>query len=440
LTITQPDIRLKKNGGAWAQKNAAQTLSHEEFGWYEVSLDATDTNALGILTVAVYEVGALPVWQHYMVLSAQVYDALVTGGANYLPVDAQKWLGQVIGAVDTAGYPKVTIKDGSAQGEILTTSGAIDSVTTTATASALAANSITAAVIANGAIDAATFAAGAIDAAAIANGAIDRATFATDTGLQSVRASTALNGGSSTIDLDAGASAIDDFYNDCWIYLTSGAGVGQSRRIRDYDGVFKTVSVSPVWITNPAAGTEFVILPFGRVDLGGWTGITPLDLTSQLVQVSVAAMAVDVITATALNANAVTEIQAGLATAAALAIVQADTDDIQARLPAALIGGRMDSDVEAINASTEAADDLQFSAATIVRGTVVADAGNSTTQMKTNLTPATNDHYKDRKIYFTSGVLADQATSISTYDGTTKILTFPAITSVPAADVTFVIV
>ena len=32
LTLTQPDIRLKKNGGAWAQKNAAQTLSHEENG------------------------------------------------------------------------------------------------------------------------------------------------------------------------------------------------------------------------------------------------------------------------------------------------------------------------------------------------------------------------------------------------------------------------
>ena len=32
LTITQPDIRLAKNGGAWAQKNAAQTLTHEENG------------------------------------------------------------------------------------------------------------------------------------------------------------------------------------------------------------------------------------------------------------------------------------------------------------------------------------------------------------------------------------------------------------------------
>ena len=34
LTITQPDIRISKNGGAWAQKAAAQTLTHAEAGWY----------------------------------------------------------------------------------------------------------------------------------------------------------------------------------------------------------------------------------------------------------------------------------------------------------------------------------------------------------------------------------------------------------------------
>lgn len=79
LTITQPDIRLKKNGGAWAQKNAAQTLSHEEAGWYEVALNATDTDTLGILIVAIHEAGALPVWREFMVVPANVYESLVLG-------------------------------------------------------------------------------------------------------------------------------------------------------------------------------------------------------------------------------------------------------------------------------------------------------------------------------------------------------------------------
>ena len=32
LTLTQADFRLKKNGGAWAQKNQASSASHEENG------------------------------------------------------------------------------------------------------------------------------------------------------------------------------------------------------------------------------------------------------------------------------------------------------------------------------------------------------------------------------------------------------------------------
>lgn len=79
LSITQPDVRLKKNGGNWAQKNASQTLSHEENGWYEVNLDATDTATLGVLLLNVSKSGALPVWFEFMVLPANAYDTFVLG-------------------------------------------------------------------------------------------------------------------------------------------------------------------------------------------------------------------------------------------------------------------------------------------------------------------------------------------------------------------------
>ena len=66
--------------------------------------------------------------------------------------------------------------------------------------------------------------------------------------------------------------------------------------------------------------------------------------------IDAAAIAADAIDASALAADAVTEIQSGLATAAALATVdgivdaiEVDTQDIQSRLPAALIKGRIDS-------------------------------------------------------------------------------------------------
>jgi hypothetical protein len=73
--------------------------------------------------------------------------------------------------------------------------------------------------------------------------------------------------------------------------------------------------------------------------------------------VTAAAVATDAIDSDAIAASAVAEIQSGLATAAAqatlataIAGVQADTDDIQTRLPAALVGGRMDVSVGALQA------------------------------------------------------------------------------------------
>jgi hypothetical protein len=79
------------------------------------------------------------------------------------------------------------------------------------------------------------------------------------------RTGTATAGAAGTITLDAAASASDDFYNSAIILLTGGTGVGQSRIISDYVGSTKVASVNGNWATNPASGTEFVIIPFGSV-------------------------------------------------------------------------------------------------------------------------------------------------------------------------------
>lgn len=120
LTITQPDIRLKKNGGAWAQKNAAQTLSHEENGNYEVTLDATDTNTLGILRLHVLETGALPVWHSYMVLPANVYDALV-GNTDQLQVDLTQINGSTAVATNLEKSASTIVRGTCASGSTAST-------------------------------------------------------------------------------------------------------------------------------------------------------------------------------------------------------------------------------------------------------------------------------------------------------------------------------
>jgi len=76
LTISQADIRLSKNGGDFAQTNNATGATHDENGYYDIPLNATDTGTLGRLRVAVSKLGALPVWQDFVVITANVYDTL----------------------------------------------------------------------------------------------------------------------------------------------------------------------------------------------------------------------------------------------------------------------------------------------------------------------------------------------------------------------------
>lgn len=67
----------------------------------------------------------------------------------------------------------------------------------------------------------------------------------------------------------------------------------------------------------------------------------------------------------------VAAIQSGLATSSALATVQADTDDIQTRLPAALVSGRMDASVGSMAANVLTATAIASDAITAAK---IADA------------------------------------------------------------------
>jgi len=75
LTIAQANIRLSKNGGDYAQSNDSGGATHDEAGWYGITLDATDTNTLGRLIVQVHVSGALPVWKEYSIITQQAWDS-----------------------------------------------------------------------------------------------------------------------------------------------------------------------------------------------------------------------------------------------------------------------------------------------------------------------------------------------------------------------------
>ena len=102
------------------------------------------------------------------------------------------------------------------------------------------------------------------------------------------------------------------------------------------------------------------------------------------------------------------------------------------------------SSIAAIKAVTDAltaaaAAKLALSAAGIVTG--AAEAGTlSTTQMTTDLSEATDDHYIGAVVVWTSGVLAGQRSDITDSAGANGLLTFTAVTEAASAGDTFVIV
>lgn len=94
LAIVQADIRLTKNGGAYAQTNNAAGATHDENANYGVPLDTTDTGTLGTLRVHIHKSGALAVWHDFMVVPTNVWDSLF--GADKLQVDLTQIGGQAI--------------------------------------------------------------------------------------------------------------------------------------------------------------------------------------------------------------------------------------------------------------------------------------------------------------------------------------------------------
>jgi hypothetical protein len=72
-------------------------------------------------------------------------------------------------------------------------------------------------------------------------------------------AGTAQAGAATTITLDAGESAIDDFYRFALIGINGGTGENQIRIITAYDGTTKIATVDRAWAVNPNATSEYVI-------------------------------------------------------------------------------------------------------------------------------------------------------------------------------------
>jgi hypothetical protein len=93
---------------------------------------------------------------------------------------------------------------------------------------------------------------------------------ATNGGSTVIHSGTAQGGTANTITLDLGASAIDNTYQNCQIYLNGGTGAGQAAVItyNGYVGSTRVATITTNWATIPDATTTFQVLPQGGVVLG----------------------------------------------------------------------------------------------------------------------------------------------------------------------------
>jgi hypothetical protein len=148
LSIANTDIKLLKHGQTSSVNKNSGGATHVVNGVYHATLDGTDTNTLGRLRVSVKVAGAGPVWEDFLVLPADVYDAIVNGTGNGIRADLRTWLGSAPNALVSS---RVDASVGAVANNAIT-------------AASIAADAITDAKIANGALTAAKFAAGAFDA------------------------------------------------------------------------------------------------------------------------------------------------------------------------------------------------------------------------------------------------------------------------------------
>ena len=144
LTIEDEHVRLSKNGENMVPKNEATDAVHDEIGYYNCPLDATDTATVGQLTITCHMAGALPVRLDYHIVEEAVYDAMY-GGSAAGPLQS------------TTAARKLDVNaDGEAGLDLDNTSGTLD-------AAQFGGDFLTAAKIADGAFVAANFAANSLD-------------------------------------------------------------------------------------------------------------------------------------------------------------------------------------------------------------------------------------------------------------------------------------
>jgi hypothetical protein len=203
ITYTGSEVVLIKNDAAAVVNVGGNTFSaHLGGGLYNISLTASDTDTLGLLSIVAADTAHRPARADFMVVPANVYDSIVAG-SDYIDVNAHQF-------------------NGNATSGLLTSSTLLRS-----------------------------------DAVAI-SGATAPADNLEDAASTIVKGT--VQSGSTTTSIKTGLSETqNDHYNGRTIIFVTGTQAKVAATIADYDGASKALTVSAL-PAAPVNGDTFVIV------------------------------------------------------------------------------------------------------------------------------------------------------------------------------------
>jgi hypothetical protein len=329
LTIDAADVRIKKNGAADVAKNSGG-CTHDINGAYHCTFDATDTDTVGEFQVSVCETGAVCVHRTYWVYEEAVYDMLFGASALGYIANAPVNVAQFGGSNGTfsSGRPEVNTTHWAGT--------AVGSATVNANMTQISGDS--------GAADELELAYDGSAGAVESMGIIDQGTAQSATG--------------TTLVLRAALGMADDTANGMTLVACgSTQGYCQSRTVDDYTSATDTATVS-TWTVTPSGTITYYLYgtapgsagdpPTAAEIVNEWEAQSQADPTGFHVNV----MEIGGTAQTANDNGAdINEILTDTGTTLQGEVdgIQADTENIQTRIPAALNNGVMPADVQRIN-------------------------------------------------------------------------------------------
>lgn len=224
IALATTEAYLFKHGGLAIDAGTNTWSAHLGGGMYNLTLTASNTDTLGLLSVEVHDSAARPFRISFMVLPANIYDSLI-GGTDKLQIDLTEISGNAVAAFMSgvnALNADVTKFNTNAASSFLSGTTALN-----ADAIKISGNSTSA-------------------------DNLEEATKAVVTGT--------VQSGSSTTTIKTNLSATNnDHYNGRTIVFLTGANAYVAAEILDYSGSSKDLTISAVPVA-PANGNSFIIV------------------------------------------------------------------------------------------------------------------------------------------------------------------------------------